>query len=102
MSACTVCGRPVPKGQSRCAAHSKDGERPSSARRGYGRAHQELRRTWAAKVAAGGVLCARCGQPIEPGSPWDLGHLDDDRSRYSGPEHAGCNRATSTHRAAQR
>lgn len=73
--------------------------RPSSAKRGYGRAHQELRKTWALKVDAGGVLCARCGDPIEPGSDWDLGHVDGDRSRYSGPEHSSCNRATSTHRA---
>lgn len=76
-------------------------DRPSSAKRGYGRAHQELRKTWARKVEAGGVRCARCGEPITPGSEWDLGHVDGDRSRYSGPEHSACNRATSTHRAAR-
>jgi hypothetical protein len=49
-------------------------------------------------VDAGLVDCARCGERIEPGQPWDLGHHDSDRMRYSGPEHAACNRATSGRR----
>lgn len=76
--------------------------RASSHRRGYGPAHQRLRKRWAPKVAAGGVLCARCGERIAPGAAWDLGHVDGDRSRYSGPEHASCNRATSAHRVTRR
>jgi hypothetical protein len=40
------------------------------------------------------VDCARCGERIEPGEPWDLGHDDVDRSRYTGPEHRRCNRST--------
>ena len=36
----------------------------------YGARHKALRKGWARKVAAGGVLCARCGRTIEPGEPW--------------------------------
>jgi hypothetical protein len=59
--------------------------------RAYGARHRQLRRALAPLVAAGGVNCARCGEPIEPGTPWDLGHTDDGLG-YSGPEHARCNR----------
>lgn len=65
----------------------------TSAQRGYGAAHRRLRAAWTPRVAAGGVLCARCGRPIVPGSAWDLGHDDRDRSYYVGPEHRSCNRA---------
>ena len=50
---------------------------------GIGRSGPSSRRRW----LAGGVRCARCGEPIRPGEPWDLGHVDGDRSRYAGPEH---------------
>lgn len=49
-------------------------------------------------VLAGGVRCARCGEPIRPGDSWDLGHVDGDPTRYAGPEHQRCNRATSGRR----
>ena len=39
-------------------------------------------------VNAGMVRCARCGEQIEPGTPWDLAHVDGtERKVYSGPEH---------------
>ena len=63
--------------------------------RGYGAEHQKLRRRIAPLVAAGQAICWRCGQKIPAGSSWDLGHDDHDRSRYRGPEHVKCNRATS-------
>ena len=61
----------------------------------YGWRHQQLRRSWALRVEAGGVTCWRCGQRILSADRWDLGHDDWDRTRYRGPEHRRCNRATS-------
>lgn len=72
--------------------------RPTTTARGYGAEHRKLRAGWARKVAAGSVLCARCGKLIFPGAEWDLDHTDD-RSDYLGPSHAACNRATAAHRA---
>jgi len=60
----------------------------------YGRQHQKLRAEWDIQVQEGGVSCARCHEPIHPGTPWDLGHRDDDPAQYSGPEHRRCNRGT--------
>ena len=52
-----------------------------------------MRRVFDSLVAAGGYPCARCGKLIEPDEPWDLAHVDGDRSRYSGPGHRARNRA---------
>jgi hypothetical protein len=74
-------------------------------KRGYGAKHQKKRRVAARAVAQGTVDCWRCGLPIQPGQMWDLGHDDDDRTAYKGPEHAkaadcpaGGNRATAGRR----
>jgi hypothetical protein len=65
----------------------------------YMRHHEALRRRLAPRVAAGLVLCVRCGEPILAEEPWDLGHIDGGGPRdYSGPEHQRCNRATAGRR----
>jgi hypothetical protein len=66
--------------------------------RGYGHKHQQVRKRLMPLVDAGLVRCARCGDWITPGEPWDLGHSDTDRRLYTGPEHQKCNRATARHR----
>lgn len=107
---CSGCGRIFPPEQmsrsrrGRCISCAKAYEREKSrlrrreqgttAQRGYGQKHERLRKYWAKRVGAGLVHCARCGGFIEPGSPWDLGHEDSDRTQYTGPEHHACNRAT--------
>jgi hypothetical protein len=66
----------------------------------YGTVHQKERKRWVRMVRAGGVICWRCGDPIDPGARWDLGHVDEDgRARgfpLRHPEHRSCNRATVT------
>lgn len=72
-------------------------------RKGYGAEHQALRRRWRPLVDAGAVVCPRCHQPIRPGQPWDLGHVDGSGRRlYSGPEHRRCNRSAGAQARAAR
>jgi hypothetical protein len=66
--------------------------RATTGQRGYGPRHQALREQWRPHVEAGRVSCARCQLPIAPGEQWGLGHDDNDRSKYTGPEHQDCNR----------
>src|SRR5665213_3549836 len=68
------------------------GRSRSTSERGYGIAHQAMRAALVPIVVSGGAVCARCGKRIAPDEPWDLGHSDD-RSRWTGPEHASCNRS---------
>ncbi len=75
------------------AARQLDLYHQTTTQRGYGPQHQKLRAQWAVKVARGTIPCARCGYVIMRGQAWDLGHDDYDRTRYTGPEHAACNRA---------
>jgi hypothetical protein len=75
--------------------------RGTTTERGYGWAHWQERQRLKPIVATGTVTCARAAlrqclmsSPlILPGQPWDLGHPDHDRTRWSGPEHRRCNRA---------
>ena len=77
-----------------CPQHNREYEskRGTSTARGYDQAHRARRAAWAPHVSRGLVTCWRCGQPIEAGAPWDLGHDDHDRTKYTGPEHRRCNR----------
>ena len=64
--------------------------------RKYGHRHRMLRQVVNAQVQAGGVRCVRCTLPIEPGTPWDLGHRPGGaHDEYEGACHAECNRSTS-------
>jgi hypothetical protein len=65
--------------------------KPSPRLRGYGAEHRAVRASLAPLVASGAAVCVRCGEPIAPGAPWDLGHTDD-RLGWTGPEHQRCNR----------
>ncbi len=83
-------------------------DRRSTAARGYGFLHQQIRARLAPEVATGTVRCARgadclrgeggLGGLILPDEAWDLGHDDHDPSRYAGPEHVACNRSTAGRR----
>lgn len=99
---CTTpgCGELV-TGTAKCADCRAEVEvsRGTPEERGYGPAHRALRKKWLPLVAQGHVACWRCGEPISPGDPWDLGHDDRNRSVYRGPEHERCNRAASARRA---
>ena len=73
----------------------------TTSQRGYGTAHQRERARWKPQVDAGLVQChaqqhkPECmarGTWLLPGLPWDLGHTED-RTGWTGPEFAGCNRA---------
>jgi hypothetical protein len=61
--------------------------------RKYGTAaHKRAVKAARAIVDAGFARCARCGEPIEPGSPVDVGHDDRYPWLYAGLEHPSCNR----------
>jgi hypothetical protein len=69
---------------------------PRRNRPDYGWPHQKARARVARLVASGLAVCWRCGQQILATEPWDLGHVDGDPTRYAGPEHRRCNRATAS------
>jgi DNA-directed RNA polymerase subunit RPC12/RpoP len=102
---CLDCGRLFDRdatGTQRCpqcqpAATARRQARGSTAARGYGAAHQRLRRQLLGAFEPG-QPCARCGKPIASADDAQLGHLDGDRGRYRGLEHVRCNEATSGRR----
>lgn len=83
-----------PTGRCNTCRRGHDKARGSREQRGYTPQHRAIRTGYEPAVKAGLITCWRCGQPITPEQPWDLGHDDHDRTRYRGPEHQACNRAT--------
>lgn len=96
------CPALIPAGRSRCPDHTRQHDRARGTRqqRGYDATYDRERRRWEPRVARGLVDCTRCGQRIQPGQPWDLGHSDD-RTRITGPEHRACNRSAAGRAAHQ-
>ena len=88
------CPRILTNGATRCPEHQATHERArgTTTQRGYGGTHQAERARWKAILRTREVPCARCGNPIRPGAPFDLGHTDD-RAAWIGPEHPECNRS---------
>lgn len=101
---CTGCpahpsGCPELTAGGRCpdCKREADHRRGSAAQRGYGKAHQRERERWRPKVERLSVHCHAkvCLEParlILTGQDWDLGHTED-RTAWTGPEHATCNRS---------
>lgn len=83
-----------------CPADAAAYERQRGTRqqRGYTAEHDRLRERWRPRVERASVNCHAkvcvmvSGRLILPGQPWDLGHTDD-RTAWTGPEHAPCNRS---------
>ena len=93
-----ICATPrcpivVEAGTPHCTHHTRAREqaRGTAHQRGYDNAHRKLRAQWKPLVEAGRVNCWRCRQPIQAHEAWHLGHDDNNREAYRGPEHEHCN-----------
>lgn len=86
-----------------CRAAKMGWKKPplSTTARGYGIEHVNERKKWATLVESGSCTCARCGQPIQPGTQWDLDHSED-RTYYLGAAHRTCNRRAGAIKGNQR
>ena len=93
---CTTrgCPRIITDGNTRCREHRQlvEKQRGTRQQRGYDTSHDRERARWATILRTTPTPCARCGALIQPGEPFDLGHTDD-RTGWTGPEHARCNRS---------
>jgi hypothetical protein len=93
---CLDCRRLTSNG-ARCTrcTRNRDAARGTTTQRGYGHAdHQVWKEAWRPHVEAGGILCWRCDEVLNPADPWDLGHNEQHPSRPALPEHILCNRGT--------
>jgi hypothetical protein len=96
---CIDCMATIPAGRSRCrpCERIKDRERGTTTQRGYGAEHEAVARGYQRQMDQGQrFACWRCGRELgtRRGSDWHLGHCDNDRGIYHGPEHPACNLAT--------
>ena len=53
--------------------------------------HRQGRKAGQRLIDSGQAHCWRCGAHLPPGGPWHLGHDDNDRTVYRGPECPPCN-----------
>lgn len=99
---CLEPGCPSLTKTTRCERHTRERDRARGTRqdRGYGSDHDRLRAEYQRRMDAGETFtcwrCAEAGKPhdVDP-NDWHLGHDDDDRSVYRGPECPSGNQATS-------
>jgi hypothetical protein len=99
-----ICGKtgcPNPATGRYCTQHNREADKARGSReaRGYTNAHRELRKAFIPEHQAGTLTCWRCKQIIPANEPFDLGHDDEDRTIYRGPEHTRCNRSAAGKRA---
>ena len=100
MKVCSEPGCPALQPEARCLRHRREREQARGSRqdRGYDRAHEQLRAQHQERMDEGQVYdCWRCGKPVDRAN-WHLGHDDEDRKRYRGPECVPCNTATASRR----
>jgi hypothetical protein len=61
--------------------------------------HEKLRARYQKAMDDGKVFqCWRCTGDVDP-AYWDLGHDDNDHSKWMGPEHVSCNRAVNRNKS---
>lgn len=105
MRVCSQPGCPELTTARRCEGHAREAEQRRGSRqaRGYDKAHMRERERWRPKVEACSVhcharVCLMVVRLILPQQAWDLGHSED-RTTWTGPEHATCNRSAGGHAA---
>jgi hypothetical protein len=94
IEACALCSRRFQRRSNRqrfCSPACRAVAKTIEAAGRYDKGYRRQRDAWRARVACGGVPCARCHEPIVAGvDKWDLDHLDNGLCR---PSHRYCNRA---------
>ena len=90
---CLDCPRIGEWKRGRCDQHerARDKARGPRAHGNADATHKRTRAAYQRRIDAGETLhCWRCHEAIDP-TDWHLGHDDDDRSIYRGPECPSCN-----------